>query len=493
MKWTPAEYQPSMVDWFTERTEAAWWVGMGMGKSVCMLTAASKLILEGAAKGVLLVLPIRVAAITIPSEVEKWDHLRWLRVANMRTEEGQRMWEDGSADIYMINPEQLPSIEKLMKCRKCKGGELGPCEHCDKGFNKVRTKGFVEKFIKGRKKIPTDILVVDEASLAKGAESLRFETLRNFLFDIVMNGKTRYRTPFKRRWSMTGTPSPNSYLDVFAQVRLMDNGKRLGTFYTSYQDKYFEKNYSGFGYKIRKGAKEEIEGKLADFALVLLSEDWLGLPTCTTTDIEVTLPKDAQKIYNTLEKEALVQLESGQIEALGAAALVIKLTQITSGCVYDEDKEVHTIHTAKLAALKDVRKKHPKEPLLVFTSYKHERDEVLKAFPEARKFHEKDMPEWKAGKIPMWVADARSLAHGIDGLQVSGRIAVWMSQTYSYEVYAQANARLVRTGQTKETIIYRILAKGTIDEAVVETLRSKEEGNSGLMLALKNLRRLKEG
>jgi hypothetical protein len=219
----------------------------------------------------------------------------------------------------------------------------------------------------------------------------------------------------------------------------------------------------------------------------MLSDDYLDVPTCNYTDHEIALPAKAKKEYDTLKKELLLQIESGEIEALNAAALTNKLLQITGGAVYDADRTVHVIHDAKIKALKDLVKRHKGEPLLVLTQFKHERARILAAFPEAEMFHEKELARWQQGKIKMFVCDPRSMSHGIDGLQDGGRIAVWFTLSYSNETYIQTNARLVRTGQSAETIIYRIIATGTVDEAVVEALREKDGRQQGLFAALKAL------
>lgn len=335
--------------------------------------------------------------------------------------------------------------------------------------------------------------VVHNCSIAKNPSSVRFNALRPYLHDIEkVDGKRSFRSPFRRKFAMTGTPHPNSYLDLFAQVRLIDGGKRFGTAFTRYRDQYFKSDYMGFKWELKPGAKEQIDAKLSDLALVMPPECYPDLPPCITEDIEVTLPADAMKVYRTLEKELLVELKDATIVALSAAALTTKLLQLTSGQVFDAERGVHVTHDAKLKALHAIRKKHPKEPLIVFTSYIHERERLLKEFPEAEEFDEKHIPEWQAGKIPMWVSDCRSMAFGIDGLQVGGRICVWMTPTYSWEMYHQAISRLVRVGQGQETIIYRVLALGTVDEAVVAAVTSKEEGNSGLLEAIKNLQRLRK-
>jgi len=491
MKFTPFDYQRRMIRHMLDNADACEFASPGLGKTVVTLTAISELILDGAARGALIVAPIRVCAITWPAQTAKWDHTNWMRVANMRTPEGQQAWEDGSADIYLINSEQLPTVVRNVKCKVCKGHDEG-CDNCHMGVSEQVTPGFVDRFIKGRRTLPVDILVIDELSLAKNHASKRFNALRPYLHDIEkLDGKRNFRSPFRRRWGLTGTPAPNSYLDLFAQVRLIDGGTRLGTAFTAYQRRYFESDYMGFKWNIRPGAKEAIDEKLADLALVMLGEDYLDLPTCNTEDIEVDLPAAAMKAYKTLEKELLVELETGEITALSAAALTTKLLQITAGCVFDADRATHLVHDAKIDALRKIRKTHPKEPLLILTSYTHERQRILEAFPEAKPFHEKDLANWQAGKIKMWVTDARSISHGIDGLQVAGRIAVWMTPTYSFETYSQTNARLIRTGQSQTTIVYRILAANTLDWAVAEALRMKDEGQAGLMTSIKALQQLR--
>lgn len=473
---TPFDYQPRMRDWLVERPNSALFCSPGLGKTPVTLQAIDDLFLAGEIKGVLIVAPLRVIGITWPNQIAKWEHSSWMKVANMRTPEGQKAWEEGSAEIYLINYEMLASRDVTRKCSKCKGRG---CGHCDGGMKQTHTAGFVEKFIKKRKTIPVDMVVWDELSLAKSNSSKRVNALKI------------YRHQFKRHVGLTGTPSPNSYLDLFAQIRLLDGGERLGQFYGKYQAAYFESDYMGFKYTIRPGAKEKIDAKIADLALVMLSEDYLDVPTCTTTDIDVALPESAKKAYKTMEKELLLQLEKSEVVALNSATLTGKLLQIVGGAVYDEHKNVEVIHDAKIKALLALRKKHGKEPMLVLTAFKHEMDRVLAAVPGSVKFHEKLIPDWQAGKIKTFVCQPQSMSHGIDGLQFHN-IAVWFTLTWSNETYIQTNARLVRTGQTKETTIYRLICSGTIDDAVVEALRNKGNTQTGLMQALKNLQLLRK-
>lgn len=499
IEFKPYDYQEDlMIPWLEDRDEAALFCSPGLGKSVCTLKGLDTLSLDGHIKGTLIVAPIRVCNLTWPEQVGRWNFTQWMTVANLRTPEGLKAWEDGTADIYLVNPEMLASREIKTDCKVCRGNRKlrAKCKHCDKdGMTTKYYPGFVEKYLypasrsrKFRKGLPVDCLVIDELSMAKSKDSKRFNSLR------------AVRELFHVFWGLTGTPAPNSLLDLWAQVRMLDDGKRLSPDYTAFQKNYFESGgWEGRKWEIKKGGKEHIYQALSDLALTLKSEDYLDVPTCNYVDWELNLTQKALATYKEMKKELILQLEQEGIEktvqALNAAALTGKLLQITGGAVYDseDEKSVHEIHDQKIKALKAIQKKHSGEPLLVLTSYKHERARILKAFPEAQEFHERDMDQWRAGKIPIWVATlAAASLHGVDGMQEGGRIAVWFTLTYSNETYIQTNARLVRTGQSEETIVYRILARGTVDEAVAEALRIKEEGQSDLFTALKYLQQLEK-
>jgi hypothetical protein len=284
---------------------------------------------------------------------------------------------------------------------------------------------------------------------------------------------------------------PNNYLDLWGQIRLLDDGERLGRSFHHYKRTYFQQtDYMGYQFGLRPGAKEKIDAKLADLALTMLGDDWLDVPTCESIDVEVKLPPSAVAEYKKMEKELLIELEKSDVVALNAATLAGKLLQITGGAVYDEFRGVHHVHDAKIDALKKLRKQHGKEPMLVLCAFKHESARVLEAIPGSRMFDEKDLAAWQRGEIHTWVADARSLSHGLDGLQQSCRIAVWMTLTYSNETYLQTNARLVRTGQSQETKIYRLLVPGSLDDCVAECLRVKSDTQTGLLHALRALQQI---
>jgi len=444
----PFPNQIPMIDHLLENDRAALFVSPGKGKTVVTLTALDTLATCGQLRGALIVAPLRVCSITWPAQVERWAHTRWMRVAHLRTAEGLKAWHEQAADIYLINSELLPNRLPLMFPKR---------------------KSFV---------CPVDTLVIDELSLAKNPQSKRFKALHKHLGDIT------------RRWGLTGTPIPNNYLDLFMQVKMLDDGSRLGRTFTGYRDAYFyPADYMGYTYKLVTGSKEAIDAKLADLALVLIG-DGTDLPSSSVVDINVTLPTEARKQYKTLEKEMLAEIAEGEITAPSAGVLVNKLLQLTSGAVYDEDRNVLLVHTAKISTLRSVLDRHQGEPVLVLCAFKHESARVLEAIPGAKMFDEAAMADWQAGKIPVWVADARSLSHGIDGLQVSCRIAIWVSLTYSHETYVQTNARLIRTGQTAETLIYRLICSGTVDDAICEALRDKSDTQSGMLFAVRALQRM---
>jgi superfamily II DNA or RNA helicase len=443
---TPFDYQPAMIDHLVENERAALFVPPGYGKTVATLCALDALAVQGAMRAALIVAPLRVCAITWPAQVERWKHSAWMRVAHLRTKEGMQAWHDGDADIYLINSEQLPNrIPEMFPARS--------------------------------KHYPADVLVIDELSLAKNHSSKRFKALRKVI------------DKFPRRIGLTGTPIPNDYLDLFAQVRLLDDGERLGKAFHHYKQEYFyPADYMGYTFKLRHGAKDEIDGKVADICMVITGGGNV-LPASSVVDVPVILPAAAKRAYKTLQKDMLVEVADGEVTAPAAATLVNKLLQMTSGAVYDEDRNVLPVHASKIEALRKLRAQH-NEPMLVLCAYKHESARVMDAIPGARMFDERDMAAWMRGEISTWVADPRSLSHGIDGLQKSCRIAVWVSLTYSHETYVQTNARLIRTGQANETIIYRLIVPESIDEAVAEALRDKADTQSGMMNAIHALQRL---
>jgi len=446
MNFKPFDYQPSMIQHLKDHASGALFVSPGLGKSVCTLRAYVDLMGAGEMKGVLIIAPLRVVTVTWPDQIRQWNFAKHLKVANLRTPEGVEAWKNGTANVFLINYE-------LISGRGSKKGFLD--EHAGKDM-------------------PVCTLLLDELSLCK-SNSKRTKSI------------VKARKFFKRVHGLTGTPASNGPLDLFWQMRIIDNGVRLGKFVTHMRNKWFISDHMGWKWTPKEGAVEEIQEAIADICHVKLSKDYLSIPEAETVDVDVTLPAKVLKQYKQLERDLVIQLNDTTVEAQSAAVLIGKLMQFTSGVVYDEDKTPVPLHTVKHAALEKILAKH--SPVLILTRYITEMDAILKAFPQVVKFDEKLMPEWKAGKIKAFVANPKSISHGLDGLQHSCSTLVWMSLTYSLEEYEQCSARILRTGQGKAATIYRIMAAGSIDWVVASALENKSEGQSTLMASVGMLQR----
>lgn len=471
----PLPHQEIIADWYRTRPRAGILVGMGLGKTASTLAHLSDLFASGKATGVVIVSPLRVSRLTWPVQIEEWDTSAWMRHVNLNTPEGEQAWNEGSAEIYLTHFHTLPSKTVNRKCPHCK---MTGCAKCNGGMVSRDYPGIVERLMK-RKSIPANVLVVDESSCLKDPNGKWGKFLRQAIHH------------FDYRYILTGTPISNGYEDLFAQIRLLDDGERLGRSFHMYRQTYFRKPFqASFTWEIRPGAKEKIDAKIADICLSLSSEDWLKVPETVVNDIEITLPPAARKLYDKMQRDLLLEFSNGDVTAVNAAVKVGKLLQITSGSVYRDDGVSELIHTAKIDALLKLKKSLGDEPLLVMIGYDHERQHLLAQIPEAVEFREEDMPLWQAGRIPYWVCHPAQMSHGIDGIQVAGKHVVWLTPTHSSETYHQTNARVVRQGQQHVTTIHRILVENSIDWAVVSAVEEKTGTQRNLLTALKNLQRL---
>lgn len=452
MRFVADKHHELGIEHLINNARAALFMGLGLGKTGTTLTAFDILHGLGEAKAMLVVAPLRVANLTWPNEIAKWDHTRWMRVANLRTKAGWQRLEAGSADVYLINYEMLPR--------------------------------FVEDYLKlKRGPLPFDTVVFDELTMAKNYASKRINALRPHLSRV------------KRRWGLTGTPTPNSMLELFAQIRLLDDGERLGRAFHTYRSCYFHAtDYMEYHWVINEGAQAKIEARISDLCLVLRSADYLDVPEPVFEDVNVPLPAEVVKQYRTLEKELLLSMGGDEVPvvAVNAAALVGKLTQITGGSVYNEERETVELHSAKLDKLVELcaglRKR--KEPTLIACQYLHEQRRILKAIPDAALFVEDDLDAWNAKKIPFMVANPQSIGHGLN-LQGGSRTIIWFSLPWSRELYDQFIARLVRRGQDSAVTVHRLLCPDTIDDVVVESLRERGDNQKSLLSALVALRRMR--
>jgi SNF2 family DNA or RNA helicase len=304
----------------------------------------------------------------------------------------------------------------------------------------------------------------------------------------------------KRIWALTGTPAPNSLLDLFAQVRFVDGGQRLGRAFDLFKQTYFKPSgFQGYQWKELPGSKEAIEQRIHDITLTLRSKDWLDIPDTVVEDVDIHLPPKLIADYKAFEKELVLQIRKDkEITATNAAALVSKLLQFTSGSLYDEEKKWHDIHELKLDALAKIAKE-TKSPLLVAYAFQHESHRIRARFPQARFFADAKnaasqtqlLADWNDKKIPMLVAHPKSVGHGLN-LQHGGNTLIWMSLTYSREDYEQMIARLSRRGQDALVNVYRLMVPDTVDYAVATVIEDKRATEDRLLTALQLLESCRE-
>jgi SNF2 family DNA or RNA helicase len=332
-------------------------------------------------------------------------------------------------------------------------------------------------------KLPYDVIVWDELTKAKNPSSKRI----NFY---------RRKVPRPaRNIGLTGTPMPNSHIDLFAQVRLIDDGARLGTNFTKFkQELFMQPAYAFAPWKAKKDTPQFIEQKIHDITVTLKSSDWLNIPDTVYEDVEVKFTPELQEKYETLEEELVIELRKDKtINVASAAALVTKLLQFTSGEMYDDEGEHHPIHSLKFEALRKIIK-HEKTPVFVACQFRHEYVRMKEHFPESVFFNDaksveaqtKLMADWNAKKIPILFAHPASIGHGLN-LQFGSSILVFLSLTYNREHYDQIIARFARRGQTEITKVYRLMVPSTVDDAVAEALANKAENEARLISALQML------
>jgi SNF2 family DNA or RNA helicase len=325
------------------------------------------------------------------------------------------------------------------------------------------------------------MVVIDELSSFKSSKAIRFRELKKV-------------TPYlKRIVGLTGTPAPNSLIDLWPQIYLLDRGERLGKTITGYKDKYFNpgrrNGYTIFNWELKEGAEQSIHEKISDICISMSAKDYLDLPEIIDNVIEIKLSTQAEKKYKELEKDLVLEIEKSDIVASNAAVLTNKLLQFANGAIYTEDKSVIEMHEEKLNALADIIEAANGKPVLVFYNFQHDYDRIM-SFLKKKKYEpkgledSKDIDKWNKGKIPILLVHPASAGHGLN-LQYGGNIIVWFGLTWSLEFYQQANARLHRQGQKEIVVINHIIAKGTVDEDVMRALGSKEINQNMLLEAVK--------
>ena len=443
MKYKAHEYQEYATKFIEENEESAVFLECGLGKSVITLTAIKNLMARGEVSRVLVVAPLRVGKTTWPEEIGKWDHLAGLTYAVAIGNVAERLSAvKAKADITIINRE---NVEWLID----KSGM--PFDY--------------------------DMLVIDELSSFKSFKAKRFKAL------------LKVRPNITRIVGLTGTPSSNGLMDLWAEFRLLDLGERLGRYITRYRLAYFTPDKRNaqvvFSYKPLPGAEERIYDKIDDITISMRASDYLKLPSLVMNTVVVEMGDKEKDIYDNLCDDMVVSLGESEIDAVNAASLSNKLLQMANGAVYGEEQSVHHIHDEKLNALEDLIESANGKPVLVAYWFKHDLARIKAKFPFVREIKtDADIRAWNRGEIEVGVIHPASAGHGLN-LQTGGSTLIWFGLTWSLELYQQTNARLYRQGQKNTVVIHHIVTKGTIDERVLKALEKKEKTQNSLIDAVK--------
>lgn len=459
MKFIPHDYQRYCITRILQDKKLLLLLDMGLGKTVITLTAVNDLRYNRfLIRRCLVIAPKKVAEDTWTREQEKWEHLRLLKVVPVLGDQKKRIRALASpGDVYVVNRENVPWL--------------------------------VDYY---RNDWPFDMVVIDELSSFKSHQAKRFKALKSI------------RKHMERMVGLTGTPAPNGLTDLWSQVYLFDGGERLGRTITEYRNNYFipaSRNATTiFSYEPLPGADEAIREKLSDLCISLSAKDYLTLPDCIRDVRYVQLDSRSQKAYDTMERQRILEMPDGVIDAGSAAVLGNKLLQIANGAVYvtqepagtetaGMERSVQVVHDCKIEAFRELLEAAQGQHLLVFYNFQHDRDRLLtvlgKAGLEVRSLTAvQDIADWNAGIVDILLAHPASAAYGLN-LQDGGNHIVWFGLNWSLELYQQANARLARQGQKNTVFIHHLVVKGSVDEDIISALEKKDDCQKALLQGLK--------
>lgn len=444
MRYSPYAYQRRAEQFVLDNPRCVLWLSCGLGKTVVTLSAIQELIDTCEVTKALVVAPKKVAETTWSDEAGKWDHLSGLRVSVAVGSVKERTKAlEADADVYVINRDCLVWL----------------CGH----YN-------------GR--LPYDMIVLDELTTFKNASSKRWKALKISTKD----------TP--RVIGLTGTPVPNGYIDLWAEMYCIDRGERLGPSLTRYRDAYFHNivwNNVIIKSIPKKGSEEAIRAKLKDICLSMRAEDYIQLPDMMVQDVKVHLSAKVMAGYKSFERECVMDVDGEQVTAVSAAALMSKLSQYSNGAVYNDDHTVSEIHDEKLESLKELVESAAGEQVLVYYQFRHDVPRITRALKgyRIRKYEgPDDLKAWNGHEVDVLLAHPASTAYGLN-MQEGGHIIVWYGLGWDLELYDQANARLHRQGQGYPVTVFRLISEGTVDERAVAALASKDSAQAALMKAMR--------
>ena len=443
MRYVAHNYQNYAKDFILAHKVSALFLDCGLGKTITTLTAINELMYDSfEISKVLIIAPLRVAQSTWKEEIEKWDHLNLLRYSIAVGDEKERLKAlKQNSDIYIINRENVDWL--------------------------VTKSGIDFNF---------DMLIIDELSSFKSHTSKRFKSL------------LKIRPYFERVVGLTGTPSSNGLMDLWAEFRVLDLGERLGRYITHYRNEYFlpDKRNGAviFSYKPQPNAEERIYRRLADMTISMKSTEYLKMPELILNELEINLDEEDQMKYKKFKKEMVMTIQEKEIDAINAASLSNKLIQLANGSIYDDDKKFYEIHNKKLDKLEEIIESANGKPVLVAYWFKADKERIEKRFKVREIKTADDIKQWNMGMINLALIHPASAGHGLN-LQSGGSTLVWFSLTWSLELYQQTNARLYRQGQKDTVVIHHLITKNTIDENIMKSLKRKDKTQEALMRAVK--------
>lgn len=480
------DYQKEAVLHCLYNDKSMLWLQMGLGKTAIALTAMVDRMRAGQVKKVLVLGPLRVVQSVWSREAIKWSHTQHLRfrVIGGNKERRQRdLFAD--ADVYLCNYENLNWLAEALHTF----------------------------YIKRGLPFPFDMVVYDEVTRMKSSTSVRIgggkrerkcaKTGRSVV--VKRTGWRSVMPYFKYRIGLTGTPVPNGYKDLHGQYLALDDGQRLGEYKTHFEDSYFTKDFNGWGMTVTDLGRQLIEQKIGDITIKMDAKDHLkSLPEIMVSNVVVRMPPSVAGLYDKMEKEMFVELDSGgNVEVFTRASAALKCLQIANGALYmGEGLGYEEVHKAKLDALEEIIENANGSPVLVAYSFKSDAERIMARFKKLKPVNlsgiaSKDtgrvIDNWKAGKVSLLIGHPMSMGHGIDGLQEAGSIAVWFGPNYSLELYDQFNARLHRQGQTRPVSVLRIVTEDTLDFAVLEALETKAGDEASIKAAISRYRATKTG
>ena len=449
-QFTPYDYQKHCVQTILDKPFCGLFLDMGLGKTAITLSAIAELVAcRFEVSKVLIVAPKKVAETTWQNEAEKWTDFSFLKISTIMGNAKQRTCAAmAAASVYIVSRDNIGWLVDLWTPERW----------------------------------PYDMVVLDESTSFKSHKTARFRALK------------RVRPKIARLVELTGTPSPNSIADLWAQIYLLDCGARLEKSFSAFRTRYFTEGarigHIITSYEAKNGAEESITRAISDICVSMKSEDYLQLPDLITDDRVIVLDDKAQKAYDQMEKNMILEAPDKElISATSAAALSTKLLQVSSGAVYDADHGVHLIHDNKIEAFLEMIEALNGRHALVFYAFQHDRDRITEALKNSglrvRTYSDqRDLRDWNAGDIDILLAHPASTAYGLN-LQFGGHHIIWFSPTWNFELYTQANKRLHRQGQTEPVRVHRLIVKGTRDEDVIQALGRKDDAQEYVIDSLK--------